>query len=95
MRERSTNADRRTADLERNYALATLRGSESEVPKALALTERLDGKPDDFSRRVVDAVREDVEHIEIGFVADRDELGEPDTERAQRAHEATKQRAAV
>ena len=45
--------------------------------KARAVCERLDRKADDRSVGVVDGVVEDVEHIEVGLVADRNEFESP------------------
>ena len=93
--ERGANPNRGTADFQRNDAFAALGGFERQMPKLLAVAERLDGEFDHSRGVILDTVVDDLQHIDIGFVADRNELGEPNTKPLQRAHEAAEQRAAV
>ena len=95
MRERGADPGRGAAELERDDRLAARLGPHGELAKARAVCERLDRQADDRSVGVLDGVVEDVEHIEVSLVADRNEFREADAESLERADEAAEQRAAV
>jgi len=80
MRERRADADRGASDLERDDRLAARVRPQREFAKARAARQRLDRKPDDLCIGVLDAIVDDIEYIEIGFVAYRDKFRQADAE---------------
>ena len=95
VRERGLHADGGAAHLQCHDGLAGSFGLLRQCSQARTVPDAFDNQADNARGLVADQEREEIQHIDIGFIADRDEFAKPSPEASQAARDPGEQRAAV